>query len=293
MDGSIRTGNVGANFMGITRDEIKKVVLAEDDFGHEMRVEGILRSVKPAGSFNPSRISPPSHGGTYKDPVTKKPRQFDFRFRIASGLPKPSRNLLLALECKNLNPDFPLVVCGRPRSRDESYHVFLQGAPQEYASARIVQGAGSIYKPNDFVGKSSFRLKQKQGSLCKDSDAEIYDRWTQAVASCNDLCLEAANRVPLENISTFVMPIVVIPDNALWIASYDESGQLSADPMQVEKCDYYVDHRIEMNFSFVLTHIHFMTLKALSQMLSEFADGDFWQWDRIFDGGSEFIPGRL
>jgi hypothetical protein len=53
----------------ITLSDVRKVVTDEDDFGHEMRVSGLLQ-ITPAIEFE--------HGGTYKDDVTGKPRQFDF-----------------------------------------------------------------------------------------------------------------------------------------------------------------------------------------------------------------------
>jgi hypothetical protein len=62
--------------MSIKPEDIQKVVLEEDDFGHEIRVGSILaRPAKPR--FEGIDSLTPQHGGTYKDPVTTKTRQFD------------------------------------------------------------------------------------------------------------------------------------------------------------------------------------------------------------------------
>ncbi|HUA38082.1 MAG TPA: hypothetical protein VMA35_06745 [Candidatus Sulfopaludibacter sp.] len=76
--------------MSVSSEEIKKVVLAEDDFGHEMRVGNILSNAKPPENlyYPPAdeiRVLPAEHGGTYQDRATGKTRQFDYRYRIIRG----------------------------------------------------------------------------------------------------------------------------------------------------------------------------------------------------------------
>jgi hypothetical protein len=72
--------------MSLKPEEVKKAVLEEDDFGHEMRVGNILTSI-PRDANHPERtiIETPEHGGTYTDSVTGKPRQFDFRCQVSSS----------------------------------------------------------------------------------------------------------------------------------------------------------------------------------------------------------------
>lgn len=65
------------DFMSITAAEIKKVVLNEDDFGHEMRVGNMLNTLNYA--IGGVHIYEPIHGETYEDPKTQKTRQFDYR----------------------------------------------------------------------------------------------------------------------------------------------------------------------------------------------------------------------
>src|SRR5436309_4490445 len=79
--------------------DIRKAISGADDFGHEMRVRNLLE-VTPAINFE--------HGGTYKDEVTGKPRQFDFRCSLRKG----DALLSLAVECKNLSNESPLVMSG-------------------------------------------------------------------------------------------------------------------------------------------------------------------------------------
>jgi hypothetical protein len=279
-------------FVSITAEDIKKVVLDEDDFGHEMRVGGILTSVKyPEIQYEQTYVLRPDHGGTYKDQVTGKTRQFDYRCQIDRGRDRSKKNLLAA-ECKNLNPDFPLVVCGRPRTTEESYHVFIT---QDDGKSLIgkVDGFNSLYKPDEFVGKSLLRLKLKDRKICADGDSEIYDRWSQALASSHDLALGAVLNRPPAKTFTFVMPLVVVPDNSLWIVSYNNEGSIRGNPMQVEQCEFYVDQKLPVGLPFVLTHIHFVTLKGLSQMLSGFVAARARIWDTIFNlTASVFNPAQ-
>lgn len=58
------------------------------------------------------------HGGLYEDPVTNKMREFDIR--------AVARNdhfaVHLAVECKNVQENYPLLVTCVPRHPSESYH---------------------------------------------------------------------------------------------------------------------------------------------------------------------------
>ena len=281
--------------MSITAADIKSVVLVEDDFGHEIRVGNILTNVKyPEIYYEPTRVMRPDHGGTYIDHVTGKTRQFDYRCQIVRGR-EISRSIFLAVECKNLNPDLPLVVCGRPRTDEESYHIFihLKIRPPNGSefSLKKVDGFNSIYKPDAFVGKSLLRLKKKQNELCADGDSEIYDRWSQAMASCHDLAKRAFKDKPSPKSCAFIMPLVVVPDNSLWTVSYKSDGSLDGDPIQVDKCEFYVEQKLLLSDMppVILTHIHFVTVKGLSQMLLDFVATRSRTWDAIFSEASSDI----
>lgn len=279
--------------MPITPSEIQDVVLREDDFGHEMRVGGILKDVQaPQSAFIKARVSRLDHGGTYTDSVTGKTRQFDYRCRISKGF-EGLHNILLAVECKNLNTELPLVVCGRNRNEKEAYHLVIARDEEKRVTIAKVEGMSSLYEPRGFVGKSLLRMKMKDKKLCSDGDSEIYDKWSQALASSRDLAYEFANA----NATTekrgyaFLMPMVIVPDNSLWTVSYNDNGTIQDAPKQVDLCDFYVDQKLSIKFPFVLTHIHFATLKGLSKMLEQYADGDFYKWDKIFSiTASQFNP---
>jgi len=273
--------------MTITKEQIKDVVLGENDFGHEMRVGRILdpANIKyPFEEYLRAWFKVPIQGGTYVDPVSKKPREFDFRSKILGGsLPsRESRIIHLALECKNLSDDCPIVVCGRPRARGESYHFHIGGEDGE-RKAHKVAGASSLYKESAFVGKSLLRLKRNSKSiLIADNDAEIYDRWSQALASAHDLASEAVNMKSSPRSYAFIMPLVVVPDESLWQVAYHNTGTLEGDPVQVDQCEYYVAKEYSVGIPFIISHIHFVTMKGLEKMLSELANRESFKWDQIF-----------
>jgi hypothetical protein len=272
--------------VSITPDDILKVVLVEDDFGHEMRVGNILTNPKyPDVHYTRAHVLTPSHGGTYIDQVTNKTRQFDYRCQIVRGH-QGTHNIFIAAECKNLNPDLPLVVCGRPRTKDESYHVFITKAHDGNPRLEIVEGISSIYAPNCFVGKSLLRLKIKEKKLCADGDSEIYDKWSQALASSHDLAFGAAHNNPASQSMAFILPLVVVPNNSLWSVNYKDNGSPAGNPEQINQCQFYVDQKVPIGLPFVITHIHFVTLIGLSEMLSEFANADSHKWDLIFSRAS-------
>jgi len=274
--------------MSITAGEIKKVILEEDDFGFELRVGSILNIVnsRPVAPDNERIIGGIlQHGGTYKDQVTGKTRQFDYRSAIVR---QDSKAVYMALECKNLNPDLPLVICGRLRNHNESYHVFIG---QEAGFPVLKKSIGSFYRTGEFVGKSLLRIKEKNGKHCADNDSEIYDKWSQALASSYDLASDALNRTKrIQN--GFVMPVVVLPDDSLWCAELDPEGKLSKNPAKTDACKYFVEHELKIGqSSIVLTHIHFVTCKGLRTLLEWLVNDTNCIWDQIFHPRASIIDG--
>ena len=106
----------------IGQAEISNFAEPRSYFGFELR---ILRLLKERGVDC-------EHGGTYRDPVTKKTRQFDIRGSLQEG----EFELLMAVECKNIGEDFPVVGFCTPSVAEESFHEFLLSPnPQDYVHA--------------------------------------------------------------------------------------------------------------------------------------------------------------
>ena len=130
--------------------DIEEFADQNSDFGFELRILSRLNSMGLVCE----------HGGTYDDPATNKPRQFDIRATIR-----------LAVECKYLRANFPLVISTVPKMESESFHeLILSHRPDSVAipiSARIapamsmkpgrlarIEDERSLYQPGDHVGKS-------------------------------------------------------------------------------------------------------------------------------------------
>ena len=293
--------------MGITVEEIKRVVLAEDDFGHELRVGATLADARPkrilGGGIQmsapvPVQVQRLHYGGTHSDPTSKKSAQFDYRCRLFKGQPGNSgaRHILMAVECKNLDPALPLLVCGRRRIADESFHDFIHVT--EKKSAQRVSAGDSIYKEDAFVGKNVIRLKAKNEShtkfaACREGESEIHEKWSRALASSRDLAYgslygKVYDPLPSDSLA-FVMPIVVLPDRALWKAEYGPDGRLATDPAPVTRCEFYVGHRLDFAPTVFLTHIHFMTLAGLSETMEDLLSFET-TWANTFSASAKPSP---
>lgn len=293
--------------MPISASDIKDVVLKEDDFGHEMRVGKVIRAISGIQI---------EHGGTYIDSVTGKPRQFDFR----CSLRKDSAELHLAVECKNLNPSAPLVMCGTKRQNNEAFHDLIESrlgsASPGKKNVLYVSGTSSatfrasrdnaFYLPGKFVGKSLVRIKPAPNSSSGNSfvsvpDSDIYDKWSQALSSSVDLAELACDRAGhyrAPKFYTIVLPVVVVPDDSLWIVDYDDSGCVCKPPEQVNACELFVGREIKVTkewfpHQFTLSHIHFFTIGGFASFLSDMApDDNNWiknTWVKFFTGQAQEI----
>jgi hypothetical protein len=266
--------------MQISPSDILSVVTREDDFGHEMRVGHAIRSC-PAIQVQ--------HGGTYTDTVTQKPRQFDYR----CWLRKETAGLSLAVECKNLSPVVPLVVCGAARCEDEAFHDLIESRHGTFKrrSATIVGRSSvtrratqenSFYPPRSFVGKSLVRVQTDKHPMIRTQDSDVYDKWAQALSSAVELAQSACNSakdLSLPRFFTAVLPVVVVPDDLLWKVVNDDNGGVSTTPGQVKECELFVGREIEVGgekgtplfHQFTFSHVHFFTLTGFGSFLSKMA----------------------
>lgn len=266
----------------LTIDEVRQYVDGRSDFAFELRV---LHALVGLGFKC-------EHGGTYRDPVTGKPRQFDIRATIAVD----RLVVKLAVECKNLMPDRPLLVLRVPRTRGEAYHDVLFADELEVATGTVpdlhshghVQrksGWDSIYSPTEPVGKGCAQARRK-ASERDQSDSEVYDRWSQALQSAQDLADRAVG--PGVGRLSAIFPILVVPDETLWVADFGEDGLRKEDPRTATRCAYYVGREYSVadgptKMSYSISHLEFATIRGLEE---------FGAWlrspgclDDIFSGG--------
>jgi len=260
----------------VTTLDIRRFVEENDDFGFEMKVAAEIKNTLPVDVF---------HGATYADPITEKPRQFDLRFRVKND----RKTLYFAVECKNIDLANPVVICGRIAESKENFHdIIVSRGMRNIAAASIQKATGRLYRSGEFVGKSVL----KRDSRGRSNDSEIYDRWSQALASAHDLVEEASKIGSGLDTSNFgaVFPWIVVPDGALWAANYDGSGRLTEDPKPSNRCRYFVGHNCAIkgrSEQVCLSHVEFLTFQGLKDMLFELRlneiDWDTWIPQKIRD----------
>jgi hypothetical protein len=180
------------------------------------------------------------HGGSYTDRATKMTREFDIRATQVFG----RRFFRLAVECKNLQPNFPLLVSCVPRRDDESFHDIsisvnpdkhlLEEPPDVYSRAMLPQsksirltGERSLYKPGEPVGKSCDQVGRSANGEIPPGDSDLYAKWAQALGSADDLrylaCRDGNDRTGDLALS-LVFPVLVVPNGRLWMTQYDADG---------------------------------------------------------------------
>ena len=279
--------------MPIDAADIRKAISDADDFGHEMRVRNLLE-VTPAIDFE--------HGGTYKDPVTGKPRQFDFR----CALRRQNALLSLAVECKNLSLESPLVISGTWRRKEEAFHDLIESRTGRFESGSMIfvglssttrrsDGDNSFYAAKKFVGKSLLRIKAGKSVPIASPDSDIYDRWSQALASGIDLASEAcelSKKLHLPHVFSAVLPVVVVADGSLWRVIYDEKGEMLDEPKMTDRCELYIGRSLRLReepkpfrHQFTFSHIHFFTLSGFDSFLERMVTNDK-AWDILFNTGA-------
>jgi len=225
------------------------------------------------------------HGGSYTDPVTKKTRQFDLRAQKSHE----KLRVYCAIECKSLTYSFPLLIMCVPRPADESFHELIhsyhpdmvqQSYPQIPAYNKKcetirVKAPHSSYAVDAFVGKSCAQVGMALDNSIVANDAEVFDKWSQALASADDLADDATEEGEQQN-DTFlslILPILVVPDGTLWQTNYESNGTRIDDPVQTDRCSFFVGQYYSVGFiqrtSLTVSHLEFVTLSGLEKLLND------------------------
>jgi len=264
----------------ISVNDLNEYLSGQDDFRLEITVLKILKR----------RNLEVLHGGTYEDPVTKLPRQFDIRGTVR----KNGLSVHLAVECKNLKESYPLLVSTLPRTYEESYHEVIYS--HERTANNFFQPLGSncqsirlnapftIYSESAPCGKSTTQVGRGINGELVTGDGEVYGKWSQAVSSAFDLVSESItdfktneNGVAL----SIIFPFLVINDEVLWEAIYNEKGELLEDPKKVANCEVYLGKDIwtgPMGVGYTFSHLHIYTISSFESFIDKLTqDTDYWQ----------------
>ncbi len=220
------------------------------------------------------------HGLTYSDPTTKTDRQFDLRVTRVRG----NTCMRLAVECKDITPQCPLVFGRIPRDITEAGHQLVVSTEQDLDTSGIPKGVAlerhamavdqvadeSMYAARDLVAKGYMQVGGKQ----KNGPDELYSRLAQAIASASDHVDEAHEdyrRTETASCMTFILPLVVVPDGRLWAIDHDEDGNRVKGPLPVDAIEYAIHKMIPgplLNGSpYRVTHLEVVTEHGLARRL--------------------------
>lgn len=254
----------------ITKEDLVSYLETADDFQFEIDV---FRSCV-------EKDRSAEHGGTYQDPLTGKDRQFDIRMKLVSG----SCMLRLAVECKNLKPHYPLLVSRVPRRREESYHEAVRTGRESCLSYKFLSGR-SMYRKNEPVGKSTTQVGRTPNKDLSVGDNEVFDKWSQALASSFDLISIAGTSFgEFEDsyLTTVVIPILVVSDGTLWTVDYSANGQVVDGPTQTNECAIYIGKKyiFGKTHSFMehrVSHLHVYTKKGFDAFLRQIRTEETWE----------------
>jgi len=265
----------------ITADHIADYLSTRDDFDLELSTYRMLREHAWDAQL----------GGMYPDPLQPKHRQYDVRAHRVIW-PKLHCEMRLAVECKNLTAEFPLVVSRVPCPVEESQHCVIRTWLRRETGDFIFEIAES--DPNKYqlcpvgtpIGKSLTQIKL-DGKRLVASDSETYDKWMQAVASAAKLAeLGAKRQEPDTAVFTFVMPVLLVADKTLWVVDYSEKGERAA-AVQADETLYFVDrsHDIAHRYgprNYRMRHLFIYTQTGFARMLKNYTSDSGSMADRTF-----------
>lgn len=252
----------------LTDADIVRYLSTRDDFDLELFA---YRSLGDRGI-------PARHGGSYIDSVTGKTRQYDvvgFKRHSYMGM----WEIDLAIECKALTDEFPLIVSRVPRPEEDSYHEVIRSwgraqMGERFAETKRAVYGPCLYRPSDAVGKKTNQLRwDEKKQQFSAGDSETYDKWSQALSSANGLvqhAIDGHTRWKQDQYFTLILPVLVVSDGALWTVDYDASG-IRQVPKLAETAELYVDYEygLSRDEKYRISHLHIYTKKGFVDFLEQ------------------------
>lgn len=280
----------------ISASDLIEFLKVDSSFAFEMKVRELFAS----------RRLRYHHGGTYADPHTGLPRQFDLRVDLNCSLPHVRTRVFLAIECKALSEFAPMLVYRSPRSAYEAGHQVIaqtcgdrdkiigllnhhmrtplwNDREGEFPTTCTLEIAAnrSQYRSGDFVGKSvDVVSRDGSGTKFKSGDAEVYGRWTQALQSAASLLgkLNGEYNGDQKIEFTWIVPILVVPDQRLFVVDYDDSAVRSCDPYEIDRTPFFIDYKPPIfecdGPTFKFGHFEIMTYAGLKDFVVNITGDD-------------------
>lgn len=279
----------------ITVSDLEEYLNGYSDFSFEIQV---LNKFLELG-FNCE------HGGVYDDPVTDKSREFDIRALYS----KNSMHLRLSIECKNLRNNFPLILHCLERKRSESYNEIIctfdpEKLPEnsglvipiqrEFSRVVRLKGSNTVYHPHEYVAKSADQVGRKQqDKSITSTDSGVFDKISQSINSAYDFVSEAQNlKVTHHSYYSLIFPVLVVPDNTLWQAKYDNQGIRQGSPELIKRASYFLGKEwwtggIE-GITYSISHLEIVTFSELDNFVRNYLFDHMQNCAWTINDGEEF-----
>jgi hypothetical protein len=262
----------------ITSADIERYISTFSDFGFELAV---LNTLASEGLHC-------RHAGTYEDPVTRKTREFDIQAETTPSKTNQRQAVVrLAIECKNLRPNFPLVLHRVPRADNEAFTDVVWSTKdsgttftitRQYGHRIRLRGRRALYVSGEPVAKAADQVGKRADGELVTGDQDVFDRISQALHSSHEL-LRLSHYASLHDspdVFAAVIPLLVVPNDRLWAVDYDETGRVIAGPSPIKQATYFVDRdwsfggdATEVRTWYSLSHLEICEAGSVAQRVGQ------------------------
>jgi hypothetical protein len=221
--------------------------------------------------------------GRYDDAASHKTREFDLQ---AWQTGNDGRTVVLAVECKNISENSPILALCSPTTNRERYIAFIErkkpteGLNHLSSPFKVKRCEWPPYIENEYdcrtIEQIARQVKGNQGPKIVAAGNQVYSKWEQATASLGALIRQAAeDALPIEN-ECYFFPILVVPDETLWSVCYDLKGKRTVPPGKVDFVLQSISLRCEFGSkppheSLHISKMHVTTLTGFRKFLVEAA----------------------
>ena len=110
----------------------------------------------------------------------------------------------------------------------------------------------------------------------------MIDKISQSINSTYDILRESHYAGDKENVViSFILPVLVVPNNRIWTVSYDNSGNIIEGPKINSRISYYIDKSWKIGGSppeqsqwYYLSHLEIVQIDSVEELIEAHTENE-------------------
>jgi hypothetical protein len=182
-----------------------------------------------------------------------------------------------------------VVFSSQPDLKANSFGGYSLSDSMSKAESYRIKLNDSFYVSMEQVGKDIVQLSVDKTNGGFVEARKVHEKISLSISSAFDLVADSINDFQDSSAGSalsVVLPIIVVPNNSIWVVDYDASGNITKEPFLLDSCELFLKKSVFAGnlpgVDYTYSHVHILTYEALGGFLIEINNPESGFWDKLF-----------